>query len=201
MASPTAEDVLAVWFGPLDEDGLCRAEEHAARWWRKDPGFDRELEERFGSLHARMAAGADPFDESPHGRLATVIVLDQLSRNLHRHDAKAFAQDERAQGITRAGIQQGHDERLRGVERAFFYMPLVHSEALTDHVVAGERLQALVDGASPRAKKTLEGFASSAAQHRALIERFGRYPHRNVALSRTSTPEEIAFLAAGGTSF
>jgi uncharacterized protein (DUF924 family) len=189
MDDHEAEEVLGFWFGAPDAQG--RADKaHAARWWRKDPAFDAEVRTRFGALHeAVMRSGREVWLSSPRGRLAYVIVLDQLSRNMFRDSARAFAGDARALDAALAGLAAGDDQALGPDERSFLYMPLVHSERLD----LQERAVALFAG-EPGTQKFAE-------QHRDIIRRFGRFPHRNALLGRPSTPDELAFLKQPGSSF
>jgi uncharacterized protein (DUF924 family) len=185
------EEVLGFWFGPLDEAGHSDAA-HTSRWWKKDPAFDTEIRTRFGPLHQAVLAGErDHWLATARGRLAFIIVLDQLSRNMLRGSPQAFAGDERAAEVAVDGIAGRMDHGLSAQERGFFYMPLVHSERLDLQDRAVELFRAL-------------GGASSlkyAEQHREIIRRFARFPHRNAVLGRTSTAEEMAFLQQPGSSF
>ena len=177
-----AREVLAFWFGELA----------SADWWSADPALDRRMFQRFGTLHARVVDGAGrDWRDAPRGRLAEVIVLDQFSRNLFRGTPAAFAQDATALRLAGEAINAGADAALPVRERAFLYMPYMHSES------------ALMQTESVRlfSAPGLEDNLRSAQQHRAIIERFGRYPHRNAVLGRTSTPEELAFLQQPGSGF
>ncbi len=184
-----ADALLSFWFGTLDAHGRADAA-HRERWFRKDPGFDRELRERFGALHAEVSAGAhESWLATPRGRLAYVIALDQLPRNLFRDSARAFATDARALEVALEGLALGVDRALAHDERSFLYMPLMHSEDLA----VQERCVALfADFPENR---------SFAEQHRDIIQRFGRFPHRNAVLGRASTAEEREFLRGPGSSF
>ena len=176
------ETVLQFWFRELEP----------AQWWRVDPALDRTISERFGELHGR-AARAELFEwrTSPRGRLAEIIVLDQFSRNLFRDGARAFATDPLALALSQEAVAAQADLVLAPVERAFLYLPYMHSESRAIHEVA-ERLF------RERAPKDNYDFE---LRHKAIIDRFGRYPHRNATLGRESTPEEVAFLAGPGSSF
>ena len=126
------EEVLALWFGDLDADGRSD-EAHAKRWYTKDQGFDQLLRERFGATYDAVSSDrCESWLESPRGRLAYVIVLDQFSRNMFRGTAKMFEQDARAREVVREGIRRGVDKQLAFSERGFFYMPLMHSESIED---------------------------------------------------------------------
>lgn len=163
-----------------------------AQWWKVDPAFDRQIAERFGQLHQR-ACKAELYEwrDDPRGRLAEIIVLDQFSRNIYRGDPRAFEADPLALALAQTAVAAGDDLALSEAERAFLYMPYMHSESPRIHAVADELFKA-------RASEDSHRFE---LRHKAIIDRFGRYPHRNQILGRNSTPEELAFLATPGSSF
>ena len=195
MSSP--EDVLEFWFGALDASGKPPAE-RSARWWRKDPAFDEVVVRTFGGDIERAARGElDDWKQSPRGRLALVILLDQFSRNAYRDTPKAFSNDARAFSIVQEGIELGHDRQLRDVERSFFYMPFMHTE---DRAVQERGVEVFVRANEERAGAFEEG-VKFAMLHRDIVQRFGRFPHRNAILGRESTPEELEFLKQPGSSF
>lgn len=178
----TQDDVLEFWFGETDSKA----------WWNADPGFDESIRRRFSELHARAAHGElYPWRASPRGRLAEIIVLDQFSRNLYRESARAFAQDLAALVLAQEAVAAGALLALAPSERAFLLMPYMHSESREIHVAA-EKLFRLH---APAENLDFE------LRHRAIIDRFGRYPHRNASLGRASTPEELEFLTLPGSSF
>ena len=183
------EKVLSFWFDDVaGEDFETRKE----IWFGKNAGFDADIQKRFGPLRADAAAGKlTDWERSARGALALVIVLDQFPRNIFRGTPRAFATDAMALATAKRAIESGFDRRLRPVERLFLYLPFEHAESLADQ----ERSVAL--------SKTLDdaGSLDYAERHRAIIARFGRFPHRNAILGRASTPEEIAFLAEPGSSF
>jgi len=163
------------------------------KWWDKDPAFDNEIRSRFSALHEQAKSGElSPWRATPEGRLAEIIVLDQFSRNLFRDSAEAFARDEQARALTREALACGADLALPVQKRAFIYLPLMHSESLSDHEDA-MNLFASDPGLANNLKFEI--------RHKAIIERFGRYPHRNQVLGRESTAEERAFLQQPGSSF
>ncbi|MCC7536395.1 MAG: DUF924 domain-containing protein [Deltaproteobacteria bacterium] len=182
MTESTPHDVvLEFWFG-LDP----------ARWWKKDPAFDAEVRSRFADLHAAVERGEhEGWRATPRGALAYVIALDQLSRNMFRGEARSFASDARALEAARDAVAQGFDAALPPTERPFLYMPLMHSESLEDQ----ERCVALFRALGS------EGQLRFAEQHRDIVARFGRFPHRNAILGRDSTPAELEFLTQPGSSF
>ena len=186
---PAATEVLEFWFGTVP--GPRRAE-----WFRKDAAFDAQIRERFGALHeAASRRELEDWRAAPEPMLALVVVLDQFSRNLFRGDARAFAQDAHALECAREAIARGDDRRLLPVQRQFLYLPLEHSEDLADQERCVELMRAL------EAFEETRGLTQWAEKHRVIIERFGRFPHRNAALGRTSTPEELDFLKQPGSGF
>jgi uncharacterized protein (DUF924 family) len=204
--APTApadiESVLDFWFGqaPLDAEALKLA---SRRWFSSDPDADRMLAERFGTLHARAVDGAlDAWAASARGRLALIIVLDQFSRNLYRGRAEAFAADGRALALTLAGLETGLDAELIAIERAFFCMPLQHAESADIQALSVRRFEALATEAeTPHVRATLAGYADYARQHAGIIAQFGRFPHRNAVLGRSSTEAERLYLESGAARF
>jgi uncharacterized protein (DUF924 family) len=196
--SPLPEDVLVFWLGLPDAAPLA----NATKWYTKDPAFDREIAERFGAtLEAAARGGLDGWKETRRGRLALVIVLDQFSRNVYRNTPRAFAQDTRACSIALEAISLGDEETLATLERAFLYMPLMHAEdADLQHkaVAAFDRLRT---SAPAELKSYVESALEYARKHAEIIERFGRFPHRNAILGRASTPRELEFLEQPGSSF
>jgi uncharacterized protein (DUF924 family) len=185
------EEVLTFWFGPLDRRGKSRKE-----WFRKDAALDAGIRERFGALHAAASRRElEAWRASPTPMLALVIVLDQFSRNLYRGDARAFAQDEHARDCAAEALARGDDLGLLPVERQFLYLPYEHSEELADQQLAVDLM------ASLEAFEETRGLVTWAVKHRVIVERFGRFPHRNAVLGRPSTAEELAFLQQPGSGF
>lgn len=188
VAAPVFQDVLDFWFGPR---AAARAE-----WFRKDPRFDEEIRRRFGELHGRAARRElEPWRREARPMLALIVVLDQFSRNLHRNDPRAFAQDAYALECAKQAVARHDDLALRPVERQFVYLPFEHSEDLADQERGVELMRAL------DAFEETRGVSEWALKHRDIVARFGRFPHRNAALGRASTPEEVAFLATPGSGF
>lgn len=176
------EEVLSFWF---EESG-------PEQWWARDPRFDAEIRSRFGALHDRAVQGElHGWRDTPEGRLAEIIVLDQFSRNLYREDPRAFAADAMALALAQEAVRIGADQAVPPVQRQFFYMPYQHSESPRIHEIAVQLFESLDDPESLDFER----------RHKAIIDRFGRYPHRNRVLGRPSTPEEIAFLREPGSSF
>ncbi|MCW8807574.1 MAG: DUF924 domain-containing protein [Rhodanobacter sp.] len=189
---PAAESLLAFWF----------ADENAAHWFAADPVFDAALRQRFGAAAEAAAEGRlDDWAATAPGWLALLILLDQCSRNLYRHDPRAWAQDPRAQQLALAGIDRGADRALTAVQRVFAYLPLEHAEDLTLQQRSVALFEALCVEAPIGQRARFEGFLDYARRHREVIARFGRFPHRNAVLGRTSTPAELAYLAQPGAGF
>lgn len=178
----TPEVILRFWFEELAP----------AQWWRVDPALDETIRRRFAAVHAAaLAAELAHWRDTAPGRLAEILVLDQFSRNLYRGRAAAFAADGMALVLAQEAVRAGADQQLPVAQRAFFYLPWMHSESLRLHDEALRLFSA----------PGLEGNLQAEHQHRAILERFGRYPHRNAALGRVSTPEEEAFLLQPGSRF
>jgi uncharacterized protein (DUF924 family) len=191
------EDILAFWFPP----GLDAAEETHRRqfeWWFRG-GADRAIRTQYEPvLQAASRGDLDDWAYAARSRLALVIVLDQFSRTVYRDTAQAFAQDSKALALAIDGLERGHYAQLTTVwEKTFFVLPLGHSEqiALLERCVL--LCDALVAEAPEHLRKLYAFSASQARGHRDVIARFGRHPHRNAVLGRTSTPDELAYLASG----
>lgn len=193
--------VIEFWFGTSGSEAE-RAEAKSALWWSGKPETDEDIRARFADLHARAVSGQlEDWAETAKGRLALIIVLDQFSRNLHRGTADAFACDARAVALVLEGVGRGHDTELSTIERHFFYMPLMHSEELAEQDRGIELFAANLESAEPALRESCESFLDFAHRHRDIVARFGRFPHRNETLGRTSTNEELAFLEQPGSSF
>src|SRR5262249_33598313 len=172
-------------------------------WFGDGSNYDAEIRERFGTLHERAASGEleDEWAASARGRLALILVLDQFSRHVHRGSGSAFAQDAMAQRLAADGIARALDPDLIPAARTFFYLPLEHAEDITLQRHSVESFRHLCDGVAPEWRKEYEGFLDYARRHHDIVARFGRFPHRNAALGRASTPEEAEFLKLPASSF
>ncbi len=163
-----------------------------AAWWKKDADFDALIGQRFGAVFKAACAGElHHWRESAQGALAEIIVLDQFSRNMFRDTARAFAQDAQALVLAQEAVRRGLHGELSTTQRSFLYLPYMHSESRRVHEEALRLYQSL-------------GIASNLdfeIRHKVIIDRFGRFPHRNAILGRPSTPDEVAFLAEPGSSF
>jgi len=178
----TSEEILAFWFEQTP----------AVRRWKKDPAFDSLIRSRFATVHMRATCcELFAWRDSARGRLAEIILLDQFSRNMFRDSAQAFAHDPLALALAQEAVARGADQQLDAEQRSFLYMPYMHSESLLIHQKAVELFRR-------------NGFSNNLdfeLKHQAILERFGRYPHRNALLGRESTAEELLFLQQPGSSF
>ncbi len=201
QTSSTPREVLALWFGPLDAEGLAEPA-RAERWWRKDPAFDAAVRQTFEPTWERAMAGAhDDWRATPEGTLAYVIVLDQFSRNMFRDTPQAFAGDARALETARDAIARGDDRALRGHQRLFLYLPFMHSEELATQERCVALLCAFRDESQGKLRDELSQNVKFAEAHRDIIAKWGRFPHRNEQLGRASSPEELEFLKQPGSAF
>jgi uncharacterized protein (DUF924 family) len=191
------EDVLGFWF-PENPSGDRAEVTRQADWWFRG-GADADIVARFPPLLELGARGElDGWSRAPRSRLALIIVLDQFSRTIHRGTAGAFAQDPKAAALTLEGLANGHYAALGSHwEKLFFTLPLGHSENPAHLDRAVELTEALIEEGPRELRWWLEFSASQARGHRDVIRRFGRHPHRNAALGRQSTPEELEYLARG----
>ncbi len=194
------EEILTFWFG--ERTGPFDMGPNQRMWWVKDPELDKTITERYGSHLERAAAGDyDGWLASPRSALALVILLDQFSRNIHRGSAKTWENDDKAVACTQAALDAGHHEELEPVERQFLYMPLMHSEDIAQHDKSMSLIQQTFDAIPEDKRGPFESWVDFGKQHQNIVKRFGRYPHRNAILGRSSTDEEIAFLKEPGSSF
>jgi uncharacterized protein (DUF924 family) len=197
----TPQDVLAYWFGDAPDDPAT-AGKKMPLWWGHADATDAELRERFGAVHEQASTGGlDGWAATPEGRVALVVVLDQLSRNLHRGTARAFAQDPAARSLALAAVEQGEDRTRPFFHRVFLYMPFEHSERLADQERACRLFERLHDEASEPLRGAAKAYLQYARQHHDIVARFGRFPHRNAILGRPSSAEELTFLEQPGSSF
>jgi uncharacterized protein (DUF924 family) len=194
------EQVLDFWFGSCGADGSLDPVKRRM-WFSDGSKYDAEIRKRFRKLHRRAAEGELAWAGTPRGRAALIVVLDQFSRHIHRGKAAAFAQDPRAQQLAASGVEQGMDRELVPALRAFFYLPFEHAEDLKLQRLGARLFERLSTEVAPAWRKDYIGFADYSGHHRDIIERFGRFPHRNRILGRPSTPKEIEFLQQPGSSF
>nr|WP_315466655.1 DUF924 family protein [uncultured Undibacterium sp.] len=176
------QDIIQFWFEEID----------SKKWWSVDSEFDQLIHSRFHSVMLQAAAGElYQWRSDDHGRLAEIIVLDQFSRNVYRNTPQAFAQDAMALALAQEAIRAQADQGLTAIERNFLYMPFMHSESRAIHVYA----EKLFHEHAPQGNYEFE------LKHKRIIDRFGRYPHRNAILGRESTAEEMEFLKEDGSRF
>ena len=188
-----ADEVLAFWFGREDEPGYGEFRE---AWFRKDPEFDQQVQERFGPLYERAAAGElDGWREEARSCLALVICLDQFPRNMFRGDGRTHATDDKALETARYALERALDRELPPFQRVFVYMPFMHSESVEDQRRSVELFGRLAE------KPGAPDLTSYAVGRMEIVERFGRFPHRNVIMGRETTPEEAEFLQGPDSSF
>lgn len=194
-------ELLELWFGG-EEDDVKAGESQSALWWGQSSETDEMLGARFGQAASAAAAGTlDHWTGSPRGRLALILLLDQLPRVIHRLTPGAFAQESKARHLANQGLDSGADRLLRPIERVFFYLPFEHSEERADQQRSVELFEALAAEVPEGWRKTFDSYVDFALRHRRIVDRFGRFPHRNVVLGRESTPEEVEFLKQPGSGF
>jgi uncharacterized protein (DUF924 family) len=201
--SPKSRDwdsILSFWFGPDPADPVALKVRQPS-WFAVDPAIDAEIRLRFGDAWAAATRGEIDWAGDPRGALAVVILLDQFSRNLQRGKAAAFAQDSNALAAATAVVDAGEDRKLLPAERSFLYMPFEHAEDLALQHRSVALFSTLVEQAGPHWTWLTEDSLKWARFHFEIIERFGRFPHRNAVLGRPSTPAEDRYLAAGGPRF
>ena len=197
----TSASILEFWFGTA-ADQVAIAEQQSSLWWSKNEATDRLIQQRFEPLV--VAAGQGKLDDwlaSATGHLALILLTDQFPRNIYRDTPQAFASDDRVRHWCKQGLETGRDRELRPVERLFFYLLLEHSEDRADQQRCVSLLRQLAAEVAPRLQPTFENFVDFALRHQVIVERFGRFPHRNAILGRQSTPEEQEFLQQPGSSF
>ena len=176
------KEIINFWFNEIEPK----------QWWQKSEEFDSLIENRFGTIHKQAISGElFHWRETSVGSLAEIIILDQFSRNMFRDKPESFAYDAMALTLAQVAIDKGFDSELSQIQRVFLYMPFMHSESQRIHEEAVKLFTAL----------GIESNLEFEYKHKAIIDRFGRYPHRNKILGRESTAEEIEFLKGPGSSF
>ncbi|SHF77182.1 Uncharacterized conserved protein, DUF924 family [Marinomonas polaris DSM 16579] len=176
------QDVLDFWFNDIEPES----------WFKKDIDFDNKIITKFSKLHQQAVQGElSVWRHSPKSALAEIIILDQFSRNIYRDQPESFAADPMALALAQVAIHKGFDQKLSLSERSFLYMPFMHSESAVIHEEAVNLFRDL----------GIVNNLDFELKHKKIVDRFGRYPHRNAILGRTSTPEELAFLAGPNSSF
>lgn len=201
MTTLCSDDILDFWLGE-DFPAPESAAQRSGRWFSKDEAVDAAIRDRYGAVIAAALDGDfDDAIEDQRDWLALLILLDQFPRNVFRGSPRAFAGDAKALALALAGIARGDDQKIHPMARLFCYLPLEHSEdiAMQDRSVA--LFRALREQAAADVVQSAGGWLDYAISHRDVIARFGRFPHRNAVLGRTSTPEERAYLAEPGSGF
>ncbi|WP_088893982.1 DUF924 family protein [Leptolyngbya ohadii] len=193
--NPAAAEVFSFWFGESGEDTSYAARRKL--WFGKAPEFDRAIADRFRSLTEQATAGElDSWQRTPQGALALLILLDQFPRNIYRGTPQAFGSDLKALAVAKTAIDRKFDQELEPIQRIFMYLPLEHSEMSTNQARSVALFKQLAAD-SPELQDTFD----YAIKHQVVIDRFGRFPHRNEILGRESTAEEVEFLKQPGSSF
>lgn len=195
-----SSNVITYWFADIG-DGYQIKKQHQI-WYGGKEATDREIKRLFGSLIEQALAGTlQEWTRTPMSTMALLLLLDQFTRNVFRGQAKAFSGDVRALSIAKWAIDQGDDNKLPVIARSFFYMPFEHSESLAAQQCSLRLFEQLLEEAPAAGKKTIGSSLAFAKRHYEIIEKFGRFPHRNAALNRQSTPAEIEYLAMKGARF
>jgi len=198
---PGAGEVHAFWFGDVTDWAAC-ARRNNARWFQRGRALDAPVRLGYAALaDAAGDGGCEHWLATPRGALALVITLDQLPRHLHRGHARAFARDGQARAACEAGIARGHDRALSPLERSFFYLPLEHAEDAAAQARCVRLMERAAEGCDPALEAFMAEAVHHARLHRDIVERFGRFPHRNAALGRESSAQERAWLASGASRF
>lgn len=197
----SSDEILEFWFGTAEDD-LSADREKSSIWWSKNANTDAAIRVRFEpSIIAAASGKLENWRASTEGRLALILLTDQFPRNVYRGTPAAFRCDGIARQLCLDGLASRMDKELRLIQRVFFYMPLEHSEELEHQVLSVQLFRELSGEAPAHAKALFEKHASYAVGHHTIIERFGRFPHRNELLGRHSSREEIEFLHQPNSSY
>lgn len=196
LAAPQINSILTFWFGDPQFEDTGYAQRRKL-WFAKSLEVDQQISTRFQLLYEQAVAGGFPkWQQSPQGCLALLLLFDQFPRNMFRGTPQAFATDTQALQVAKTAIDRGFDQACPSIQRIFFYLPFEHSENLADQRRSIELSGRLVAEATE-----LTDVFDYAIRHQQVIERFGRFPHRNMILDRLTTPEEAEFLQQPGSSF
>ncbi len=197
----TPEQILTFWFADAVHD-VQAVQKRYKFWFEATPETDQQIHDQFLDVYYQARSGAlETWQAAPHSCLALLITLDQFPRNLFRGTPEAFATDSQAQQMCQHGLRQNYLSELNCAEQLFFLMPLQHAEDVARQEESLRLSEATLAQAPPDWHEFLSSFLGSTRKHLEIIQRFGRFPHRNVVLGRESTPEEQAFLDSGGGSF
>jgi uncharacterized protein (DUF924 family) len=198
---PTTQDILDHWFG-TEDDAKAIANTQSTLWWGKSAETDALIKQRFEAAVLAAASGQlDDWQAQPQGRMALILLTDQFTRNIYRDTPRSFQFDPLARTLCIDGLALQHDRALRPIERVFFYLPLEHSERRDDQARSVALMQQLVDDAPAEHQPLYRDYLDFALRHQVIVDRFGRFPHRNAILGRESTNEEQAFLRQPGSGF
>ncbi len=193
--------ILAFWF-KAHELSAPQIDGRMDIWFGEDPVFDHEIAKEFADDVEEASTGRlDHWAHKPHGRLALILLLDQFRRNIYRNSAEAFALDKAALKLCVEGAMEKKDAGLTPIQRVFYYMPLQHAESRKVQAKSVQIYRRLADAVSPTYRETFETIAQFAELHRDIVERYGRFPHRNRLLNRKNTPDEAEFLAGDAPTF
>lgn len=195
------EHILEFWFGTFPSPYTADSTK-ADMWFKNGRAYDQEIFTRFALDYEMAIKGElDHWLDSYRGRLALIILLDQFSRHIHRDSAQSFAQDSKAQVLCLDGIASGDDKKMHVIERSFFYLPLEHAEDIEKQMLSIKAYTQLAEDVPEQYRKPFEMTLSFAERHQFVINKFGRFPELNEILGRTSTADELAFIASGKYSF
>ncbi len=201
MALVTPADIFDFWFGAMDSNGLTAGADHA-KWWSGGEVLDNEIKDRFeDTVKAASAGELEAWKESDDGAVAWVILLDQFTRNIYRDQARMYDDDAKAVAFVKKMIAEGRDQNLATHPRVFLYMPLMHAEDMPSQDLGVEKFGEIVGSVPAEVKPLVQNNLQFSEAHRKVVERFGRFPHRNEILGRVSTPKELKFLEEEGRGF
>lgn len=190
-----ALEVLDFWFGSLPDSSFY-PEKKEDVWFSRTPEIDYHIRTFFSQeMQQAMRGELNEWRQTPKGRLALILLLDQFPRHVYRNQPQAFVTDPMARGLVSEGLQRKDDQCLYPIERAFFYLPLEHAEDVNTQALSVTKYRRLVDESPPAMRSHMQAFLHCAHLHRDQIARFGRFPHRNAILARKSTPTELIFLS------
>lgn len=196
------DDIHNFWFGEIPSTEALPDPSHIKMWFMKSDQTDQTIKDKFESLLTQAVEGElDDWKKTAHGSLAFILLCDQFSRNIYRETPKVFATDALALACAEQSIEQGFDAALHPMKRVFFYMPLEHSEILSNQDRAVTLFGNLSESSLETHRKMMENYLSYAHRHRDVIVEFSRFPHRNVILGRESTSAENAYLSKPGSGF
>ncbi len=196
-----SQQILQFWFG-LASDNLTIANQQAALWWSKDESVDTHMRDHYADWVRAAAQGElAHWQQEPASYLALILLLDQFPRNIYRGSAASFAHDAQALQLTQQGLANGIDQRLSPIQRVFFYLPLEHAEDQLAQAQVVALLSALEQSVTAPERNLFANYTSFARRHQEVIQRFGRFPHRNAILGRHNTAAEIEYLQEPGAGF